>query len=92
MNAQQDDAEEEATVAQQVVRQCMAVLQQSKKRRVDIDHRLLPRNVKRVFRHEEALQCLRRDCFGVEGDLSTPLFAGSEFKPCSGFPEAGSRE
>ena len=80
MNAQQDNAEEEAIVAQQVVRQCMAASQQSKKRRVDIDHRLLPRNVKRVFRHEEALQCLRRDYFGVEGDLSTPLFAGSEFK------------
>lgn len=43
------------------------------------DHRTLPRNKRREFRHNEALQCIHRDYLGVVGDPSTPLL-GSEFK------------
>jgi hypothetical protein len=43
------------------------------------DHRQLPRSKRRKFRHDEALNCIKRDYMGIPGDPSTPLL-GSEFK------------
>ena len=44
------------------------------------DYRHLPRNPKRLFRHDEALYCIRRDYFGIEGDLTTPIFKDRSFE------------
>lgn len=43
------------------------------------EHRHLPRQAKSVFRHEEALLCIKRDYFGIPGDLSTPIFKDRTF-------------
>jgi len=40
-----------------------------------IDHRLLPRNKRRKFKHDEALHCINRDYLGP-----TPLFNGKQFE------------
>jgi hypothetical protein len=42
------------------------------------DHRTLPRSQRRIFRHHEALNCIRRDYLGKKEDLTT-LFFGAEF-------------
>ena len=44
------------------------------------DYRHFPRNPKRFFRHNEALYCICRDYFGIEGDLTTPIFADRSFE------------
>jgi hypothetical protein len=44
-----------------------------------IDHRQLPRSTRRVFRHDEALACSRRDYLGDFMNQSTPLL-GAEFQ------------
>lgn len=79
-NPDEDVAEEEAILVLDVIRNCMIVATSSKRKREAIDHRCLPRSAKRSFRHDEALHCIRRDYMGIEGDPSTPLFAGSEFQ------------
>jgi hypothetical protein len=38
------------------------------------DHRTLPRSQRQIFRHDEALNCIRRDYLGKKEDLTTPLF------------------
>jgi hypothetical protein len=43
------------------------------------DHRTLPRAQRRLFRHDEALGCIKRDYVGRPTDPTTPLF-GSQFK------------
>ena len=78
MSISTDEAEEEGTMAMQMVRNCTAAAQQSRKKS-KIDHRTLPRNPKRQFRHEEALHCINRDYMGIPGDSSTPLCPGREF-------------
>ena len=77
-NAVEEAAEEEGIVAQEMLRRCMVVAS-SRKKKPKINHRWFPRNAKRFFRHEEALHCIRRDYMGIDGDLTTPIFAGSEF-------------
>ena len=73
-------AEEEATIAENFLHQCMFFIHlESRKKRPKVDHRTLPRKKKREFRHDEALHCIRRDYLGIMGDLTTPIFAGSEF-------------
>ena len=37
------------------------------------DDRHLPRQQKAVFRHHKALICIKRDYFGIPGDLGTPF-------------------
>ena len=44
------------------------------------DYRHLPRQGKRIFRHIEALVCIRRDYFGIPGDLSTPILRDQNFE------------
>ena len=45
------------------------------------DYRHFPRKPKRLFRHDEApLYCIRRDYFGIEGDLTTPIFKDRTFE------------
>ena len=44
------------------------------------DHRHLPRQQKAVFRHHEALICIKRDYFGIPGDLGTPIFKDQTFQ------------
>ena len=78
-NRDEDVAEEEAILAQDTIRQWDVAVEESTKKRAKIDHRILPRNPKRKFRHQEALHCINRDYMGILGDLSTPIFAGSEF-------------
>ena len=56
-----------------------APLPQPMIKRMKTDHRTLPRNNRRDFRHEDALRCIQRDYLGLMGDPSTPLL-GSEFK------------
>ena len=72
-------AEEEAVASLEMVKQCMTTVQQTKRKKKKIDHRHFPRNPKRKFRHDEAVHCIKRDYLGIEGDLSTPIFAGKEF-------------
>ena len=73
-------AEDEAIVAQDLLRQWSVAVVESSSKKAKIDHRLLQRNPKRKFRHDhEALHCINRDYMGIPGDLSTPIFAGSEF-------------
>ena len=75
-----DDAsiEEEAIAAVFVMEKAILVMQ-NKKKKQQIDGRMLPWNQKRQFRHSEALHCIQRDYMGIPGDPSTPLFNGKEF-------------
>ena len=66
-------------IAQDMIRQWAVSVHVSSRKKAKIDHRLLPRNPKRKFRHDEALYCINRDYLGIATDLSTPIFAGSEF-------------
>ena len=50
-------------------------LEPSKKKRRKIDHRSLPREEKRDFQHERALNCIMYDYLGPQ-----PLFDGREFE------------
>ena len=80
MAYEETTAEEEAASVQDVLKQCVAiVVAESRKKKPKIDHRLLPRKPRRQFRHDEALHCIKRDYLGIEGDLTTPIFAGAEF-------------
>ena len=47
---------------------------QMRKKKKKVDHRLLPREAKRKFKHDEAVDCIRRDYLGP-----TALFKGKEF-------------
>jgi Plant transposon protein len=42
------------------------------------DHRQKPRTSRRVFWHDDALECIKRDYLGITGDPRTPLL-GKEF-------------
>ena len=75
----ESEAEEEAIIAQDLVRQWAVAVEVATRKKPKIDSRLLPRKEKRQFRHEEALHCINRDYMGILGDPSTPIFAGSEF-------------
>ena len=75
----EDAAEEEAIVSQNLLQQWAVGVQMATRKKPKIDSRLLPRNPKRKFRHDEALHCINRDYLGILGDPSTPIFAGSEF-------------
>ena len=75
----EDEAEEEAIVAQDLLRQYAVAVVATRRKKSKIDSRLLPRQPKRKFRHDEALHCIKRDYMGILGDPSTPIFAGSEF-------------
>jgi hypothetical protein len=44
------------------------------------DYRHFPRKRKRVFRHDEALHCIRRDYVGIQGDPETPIFKDRTFE------------
>ena len=72
-------AEEESAAAQELLKHSVVLLEQSRKKRPPVDHRKLPRSTRRKFRHDEALHCILRDYLGIREDLSTPIFAGSEF-------------
>jgi Plant transposon protein len=39
-----------------------------------------PRRPKALFRHHEALHCIRRDYLGIPGDLTTPIFKDRNFE------------
>ena len=71
INVVDDDPEEEAVELLSHLNHALFVLD-SKKREAEIDHRILPRNPKRQFRHDEALHCINRDYLGTPGDLTTP--------------------
>ena len=66
------------TAALQAGQIAVEELTQTAKRK-EQDHRKLPRAKRRKFRHDEALNCIKRDYMGITGDPSTPLL-GSEFK------------
>ena len=71
-----DSDEEDVLLAINMLQQLQAVVVHSvaaKRRRDPIDHRLLPREEKRKFRHKEALESIMHDCLGPN-----PLF-GREF-------------
>ena len=59
---EEDAAEEEAIMAQDMIRQWAVAVEVSSKKKVKVDHRPLERKAKRKFRHEEALHCIKRDC------------------------------
>ena len=44
------------------------------------DYRHERRRPKAIFRHHEALHCIRRDYFGIPGDLTTPIFKDRNFE------------
>ena len=74
----EDDPDEESMDAIAYLNNALYIID-DKKRKAEIDHRNLPRNPKRQFRHDEALHCIRRDYTGIVGDPSTPIFHGREF-------------
>ena len=78
-NVDEDTTEKEAAVAQGLLQQWSVAIVESRRKKPKVDHSILPRNPKRKFRHDEALHCINRDYLGISGDLSTPIFAGSEF-------------
>ena len=47
-------------------------------KRQKTDHRQLSRAGRRLFHHQDALHCIRRDYLGLAGDPKTPLL-GKEF-------------
>ena len=70
------DEEEEDSIVLSMMQQCLSsvvVAELPKKRKRD--HRELPREGKREFRHHHALQCILYDYLGP-----TPLFNGREFE------------
>ena len=44
------------------------------------EHRHLPRQAKAESRHVKAFLCIKRDYFGVPGDLTTPIFKDRSFE------------
>ena len=44
------------------------------------DYRHGGRRPKALFRYHEALHCIRRDYFGIPGDLTTPIFEDRNFE------------
>ena len=73
---EEDDQEDHESL--EFLHNALFVLQE-KAKKTELDHRWLPRSKRRRFRHAEALHCIQRDCTGIPGDLSTPIFAGREF-------------
>jgi hypothetical protein len=55
-----------------------AVMAQGSPKRQKTDHRQLSRAGRRLFHHQDALHCIRRDYLGLAGDPKTPLL-GKEF-------------
>jgi hypothetical protein len=51
---------------------------QGSPKRQKTDHRQLSRAGRRLFHHQDALHCIRRDYLGLAGDPKTPLL-GKEF-------------
>ncbi len=44
------------------------------------EHRHLPRQAKAESRHVKVFLCIKRDYFGVPGDLTTPIFKDRSFE------------
>lgn len=56
----------------------LAVVEERFSKKQKTDHRQQRRKPRRLFRHQEALHCIRRDYLGIAGDPTTPLL-GKEF-------------
>jgi len=83
MSTLEEDAtfEEDAIAANQAMNDALsfALMDDDGSKHRLADHRCLPRKQKRIFRHDQALHCIRQDYLGIPGDNSTPLFTGNRF-------------
>ena len=69
------DSEEDDTVLLASMHQRMVVVVADELKKRKVDHRLLPREERRQFRHQETWSCLQYDYLGPK-----PLFNGREFE------------
>jgi hypothetical protein len=71
-NIAREDASLEGSIMLRAARQAMS------SRRSKEDHRKKPRTSQRVFWHDDALACIKRDYVGIAGNPRTPSL-GKEF-------------